>query len=92
MRNETFTPDGQLIERYDSDTGLYTQYVDGAKIESRPLTTDEAAWLNPPVVLTPEQKIEAAATALAALDGITAPVLPIDVLEILTDVRTALEG
>lgn len=46
----------------------------------------------PRVPSTPEERLLAAATALAALDGITAPVLPVDVLDILTDVRTALEG
>lgn len=41
---------------------------------------------------TAEDKITAAAEALAALDGISAPVLPADVLDILADVRTALEA
>ena len=44
------------------------------------------------VVPTAEDRIAAAATALAALDGITAPVLAADVLDVLDDVRTALGG
>lgn len=47
---------------------------------------------DPPPVPTPDEKLAAAATALAALDGIAAPVLPTDVLDILVDVRTALEA
>ena len=43
-------------------------------------------------VPTAEDRIAAAATALAALGGITAPVLAADVLDVLDDVRTALGG
>lgn len=45
-----------------------------------------------PAVTTAEQRIAAAAAALAQLDGIAAPVLSVDVLDVLVDVRSALEA
>ena len=45
-----------------------------------------------PAVITAEQRIAAAAAALAQLDGIAAPVLSVDVLDVLVDVRSALEA
>lgn len=86
-------PNNNLIERHDLATGVTRWDSDGNVIEQRTLTADEIAALTPPpVVATPDEKITAAVEALAALDGIEAPVLPTDVLDILTDVRTALEG
>ena len=45
-----------------------------------------------PAVATAEQRIAAAAAALAQLDGISAPVLSVDMLDVLVDVRSALEA
>jgi hypothetical protein len=39
-----------------------------------------------------EERLAAAAAALAALDTIEAPVLATEIVDILADVRTALEG
>lgn len=46
----------------------------------------------PASALSADEKLAAAAEALAALDDISAPVLPVDVLDILTDLRSALEA
>lgn len=87
-------PKNNLAELVDLDAGTIKRYaLDGTPIEDRLLTPDEIAALAPvPVVITPDEKIAAAVTALAALDTISAPVLPVDVLDILAGVRTALEG
>lgn len=40
---------------------------------------------------TAEERLAGAASALASLDTLEAPVLPVDVLDVLTDLRTAIE-
>lgn len=45
-----------------------------------------------PAPKTAEERIADAATALAAIDTLSAPVLNDDIREVLADVRTALEG
>lgn len=82
-----------LAEQIDTDTGTLTRYDrQGNVIESRPLTADEIAALTPPpVVKTADQRLADAVSALATLDTLAAPVLPVDVLDVLTDLRTALE-
>lgn len=70
--------------------GLDVTYNDDGTVTTEPndlLAVEPAA---PP--LTAEQRIAAAAAALAQLGEIAAPVLSVDVLDVLVDVRTALES
>lgn len=93
MRNETFR-DGVCVaaEVIDLDAGTVTIEEHGKPISTRPLTADERAqWTPTTPVATPDEKLAAARQALAALGTITAPVLPADLVDILTDVATALE-
>lgn len=79
-------------EQYD-ESGYTKWDRQGNVIERRPLTADEITALTPlPPVPTADDRLAAATRALAALDNISAPVLPIDVLDILTDLRSALEA
>lgn len=86
-------PNNNVAESWDDETNAYTAWDEsGAVSEQRPLTDDERSAVVVPVTVTANERIVAAVSALAALDDISAPVLPTDVLDILTDVRTALEG
>lgn len=69
--------------------GLDVTYNDDGTVTTAP---NEVAAIITPASLTAEQRIAAAAAALAQLDGIAAPVLSVDVLDVLVDVRTALES
>lgn len=73
----------------DTDTTTHTSSV--VLIAGAPTRT----WTSvpkPPVPPTAEERLAAAAAALAALDTIAAPVLTADVLDVLVDVRNALEA
>ena len=87
-------PNGNKVEESDLVAGTFTRWdADGNVLEARPLTTDEIAALTPPpVVKSDAEKLEAAAAALAELENIAAPVLATDVLDVLADLRTALEA
>lgn len=77
---------------------LYASWPGGTPVAGGVVTDLEQGWtvvrveLDPAPTLTPEQRIAAAAAALAQLHGIAAPVLSVDVLDVLVDVRTALES
>ena len=64
--NSVQTPDGTIIRRetIDLDAGTYTLEVDGAEVESRPLTPEEVIQYSPPPP-TPEE-LEAQALRVAA--------------------------
>lgn len=77
----------------DATPPTYTREENGVVVATRPMTADEITAYTPaPPVLTAEEKLAAAAAALAQIDSLGAPVLPVDVLDVLADVRTALEG
>ena len=44
-----------------------------------------------PPTLTADERLDAARAALVTIDSLAAPVLPVDLLDVLTDLRTALE-
>lgn len=83
---------------------VYAEWPDSVPLEGgvgvvtdlQPGWTVSRVELDPPptpAVTTAEQRIAAAvAAALAQLDGIAAPVLSVDVLDVLVDVRSALEA
>ena len=86
-------PAQNMAERLDIASGFQRWDSDGNLTEARPLTPGEIAALTPQSIApTTDERLAAAAMALAALDNITAPVLPVDVIEILSDVRNALGG
>lgn len=89
-----FNTAGVRIEEWDGAAGIYTRWhPDGTVAEQRALTAEEIAALTPPVAPpTPEERLAAAAAALAPLDTLDAPVLPADILDVLVAVRTALEA
>lgn len=76
-------PSGNRVEVWDGATGLYTRYgADGAVVEQRPLTAEEAAMVaDPPpdpalvaladlaAAVTLEEVRDAAAALAAALEG-----------------------
>jgi hypothetical protein len=81
---------------------LYAEWPGGVSVDGVGVVTDLLeGWVvdrvepdapPTPAVTTAEQRIAAAAAALAQLDGISAPVLSVDVLDVLVDVRSALEA
>lgn len=64
----------------------------GATWGAGDLVLPEPDPITTPTTRTAEERIDAAAAALAQLAGIAAPVLSVDVLDVLVDVRTALES
>lgn len=82
-------------EVWDTDAGTYTRRnAAGTLVETRALTPEEITAYSPPPTVspTPEERLAAAAQALAPLDTLSAPVLPADILDVLVAVRTALEA
>lgn len=98
MRIETYgtggfdpsKPNSNMLSVLDADG--YRRWDSGQLVEQRPLTMEEELLVGATPQVNAEDRLAAAASALAALDDISAPVLPADVLDILTDVRTALEA
>ena len=93
MINETFAH-GRLIEQWHGPDGVYRRFdAAGAVVEERPLTAAEVASLTPiPPVPSADERLAAAVAALAGLDTLAAPVLAADVLDMLAELRSALEG
>jgi hypothetical protein len=67
---------GQRIQAEDVGAGW-------TLVREEPVPTDPAH--------TADERLDAARSALQAIDALAAPVLPVDVLDVLTDLRTALE-
>lgn len=64
----------------------------GARWDAEPLVLPEPILDVAPSALTADERLDAVRAALVQLDDIAAPVLSVDVLDILLDVRTAVEG
>jgi hypothetical protein len=86
--------DGRLVEQWHGLDGVYRRFdAAGVVVEERPLTADEIATLNPPPPpLSAEERLAAAVAALTEVQLLSAPVLAADVLDVLDDLRAALEG
>jgi hypothetical protein len=94
MRIDEAFAGGRLVEQWHGLDGVYRRFdAAGVVVEERPLTADEIATLNPPPPpLTAEERLAAAVAALTEVQLLSAPVLAADVLDVLDDLRAALEG
>jgi hypothetical protein len=94
MRIDEAFAGGRLVEQWHGPDGVYRRFdAAGVVVEERPLTADEIATLNPPPPpVTAEERLAAAVAALAEVQLLSAPVLAADVLDVLDDLRAALEG
>ena len=92
IRNEVFR-DGTCVsaEIIDLAANTITFEEAGVARSTRPLTADEFAAYTPPApTLTADERLDAARAVLAQVDAIEAPVAPIDVAEILIQLREVL--
>jgi hypothetical protein len=92
FRNELYS-NGQLVSAEIIDLGAGTIAFEdrGVVTSTRPLTPAEVvAYTRPAPVVSADQRLAAAKTALAAIDALPTPVLTADVVDLLDDLRSVL--
>lgn len=77
---------------------VYASWPNSTAVDGGVVTDLEPGWtverveLDTPAPVTADERLDAVRTALEQLDEIAAPVLSVDVLDVLLDVRSAVEG